>query len=219
MGHAEGNLSSVPDPYNLQRFLDALAGVYDEVTGELRDGRKRTHWMWFVFPQLTGLGRTATAEQFGIASLAEAHAYLGHQVLGPRLRECAGLLRDYPGLRPITVILGHTDALKFAVVDDAVRGCRVSRRISGRPAVVPGGAGPLLRREPRRAHPDHAQRGARMSQPCGGTSTWLRTSAGGIAEPASTSAGRPVSSATGRAIGVSSRLRATTRAPCPDWDR
>lgn len=113
MGHAEGNLSSVPDPYNLQRFLDAQSGVYDEVTGELRDGRKRTHWMWFVFPQLTGLGRTVTAERFGIASLTEAQAYLGHPVLGPRLRECAGLLRGYPGLRPITVILGHTDALKL----------------------------------------------------------------------------------------------------------
>lgn len=113
MGHAEGNLSAVADPYNLQRFLDAQSEVYTEVTRQLRDGRKRTHWMWFVFPQLTGLGRTATADRFGISSPAEARAYLNHPVLGPRLRECAGLLRDYPGLRPITLILGHTDALKL----------------------------------------------------------------------------------------------------------
>lgn len=106
-------MSSVPDPYNLQRFVDAQSAVYGEVTSELRDGRKRTHWMWFVFPQLTGLGRTVTAERFGISSLAEAQAYLGHPVLGLRLRECAGLLRAYPGQRPITVILGHTDALKL----------------------------------------------------------------------------------------------------------
>lgn len=103
----------VADPYNLQRFLDAQSGVYSAVTRELRDGRKRTHWMWFVFPQLTGLGRTATAEHFGISSLAEAQAYMHHPVLGPRLRECAGLLRDYPGVRPITVILGDTDELKL----------------------------------------------------------------------------------------------------------
>lgn len=106
-------MSTVHDPYNLQRFVDAQSEVYGEVTRELRDGRKRTHWMWFVFPQLTGLGRTVTAQRFGISSLAEAQAYLGHPVLGPRLRECAGLLRAYPGLRPISVILGHTDALKL----------------------------------------------------------------------------------------------------------
>lgn len=72
------------DPYNLQRFVDAQSEVYPDVTRELRDGRKKTHWMWFVFPQLTGLGRTATAQHFGIASLDEAQAYLGHPVLGPR---------------------------------------------------------------------------------------------------------------------------------------
>jgi uncharacterized protein (DUF1810 family) len=80
---------------------------------QLRDGRKSTHWMWFVFPQLKGLGRTQTAEHFGIASLAEAQAYLAHPVLGERLRECARLVRDHPGLRPITLILGATDALKL----------------------------------------------------------------------------------------------------------
>lgn len=106
-------MSIVVDPYNLQRFVDAQSEVYGEVTSQLRDGRKRTHWMWFVFPQLKGLGRTATAEHFGIASVAEAQAYLAHPVLGPRLRECARLLRDYPGRRPITLLLGATDALKL----------------------------------------------------------------------------------------------------------
>lgn len=101
------------DPYNLQRFVDAQSEVYAEVTRELRDGRKRTHWIWFIFPQLKGLGRSSYAEFFGIGSLLEAQAYLAHPVLGPRLRECAVLLRGYPGLRPITLILGDTDALKL----------------------------------------------------------------------------------------------------------
>ena len=101
------------DPHNLQRFVDAQSDVYRQVTRELRDGRKRTHWMWFVFPQLKGLGHTATAQYFGIASPAEASAYLAHPLLGPRLRECAELLRDYPGSEPIEVILGSTDALKL----------------------------------------------------------------------------------------------------------
>ncbi len=106
------------DPYHLRRFVDAQSGVYDDVTAELRAGRKTTHWMWFIFPQLKGLGRTATAQHFAIASLTEARAYLAHPSLGPRLRECAQLLRDYPGppgetRRPITAILGSTDALKL----------------------------------------------------------------------------------------------------------
>lgn len=112
-GHAEGSLSEVSDPYNLQRFADAQSPVYREVTRELRDGSKRTHWMWFVFPQLRGLGRTATAERFGIASSAEAVAYLAHPILGPRLRECAQLLRDFRGPQPIAEILGAVDALKL----------------------------------------------------------------------------------------------------------
>lgn len=101
------------DPYNVQRFVDAQSGVYPDVTRELRDGRKRTHWMWFVFPQLTGLGRTQTARHFGIDSTDEAKAYLEHPVLGPRLRECVVLLRDHPGEAPIGVILGSVDALKL----------------------------------------------------------------------------------------------------------
>lgn len=106
-------MSGVVDPDNLQRFVDAQEPVFAQVSRELRDGRKTTHWMWFVFPQLKGLGRTPAAEHFGIASLAEARSYLAHPVLGPRLRECAGLLRDYPGSRPIETILGPVDALKL----------------------------------------------------------------------------------------------------------
>lgn len=113
------------DPYNLQRFADAQSPVYGQVTRELREGAKRSHWMWFVFPQLKGLGRSAIAERFGIASSGEARAYLAHPVLGPRLRECAGLLRDHPGSEPAETILGFVDAVKlrssmtlFAAVGD-----------------------------------------------------------------------------------------------------
>lgn len=84
--------SSSGDPFDLQRFVDAQERVYDTVLEELRAGRKRSHWIWFVFPQLRGLGRSPTAQRYGIASLAEARAYLAHDVLGPRLRECADLV-------------------------------------------------------------------------------------------------------------------------------
>ena len=79
------------DPWNLQRFVDAQMGVYDAVVDELQQGRKASHWMWFVFPQLRGLGRSATAQHFGLASLDEALAYLAHPLLGARLRECMTL--------------------------------------------------------------------------------------------------------------------------------
>lgn len=101
------------DSDSLQRFVDAQSDGYPDVTRELTGGRKQTHWMWFVFPQLKGLGHSATAQHFGIASLDEARGYLAHPVLGPRLRECAGLLRDHPGGFPIDLILGSTDALKL----------------------------------------------------------------------------------------------------------
>lgn len=101
------------DPDNLQRFVAAQSAVYDEVTRELAVGHKRTHWMWFVFPQLKGLGQSVTAQHFGIGSLGEARAYLAHPVLGPRLRECAALLRDFDEQRPIELILGSVDALKL----------------------------------------------------------------------------------------------------------
>jgi uncharacterized protein (DUF1810 family) len=103
----------VADPGSLQRFVDAQSDGYRDVTRELTRGRKQTHWMWFVFPQLKGLGHSATAQHFGIASLDEARSYLAHPVLGPRLRECAGLLQNHPGRCPIELILGSTDALKL----------------------------------------------------------------------------------------------------------
>lgn len=99
------------DPFELQRFVDAQDGVYATVIEELRAGAKRTHWIWFVFPQLRGLGRSTTAQHFGIGSLAEARAYLEHPVLGPRLRECARLLTRATG-RSAREILGHPDDLK-----------------------------------------------------------------------------------------------------------
>ena len=100
------------DPFELQRFVDAQDPVIDEVRGELRTGRKRSHWMWFVFPQLKGLGASAMAQHYGIASLEEAQAYLAHPVLGPRLRECCALMLGVPG-RSAHEILGSPDDMKL----------------------------------------------------------------------------------------------------------
>jgi uncharacterized protein (DUF1810 family) len=84
--------SQLEDPYNLRRFLEAQEPVYGHICAELRAGRKRTHWMWFVFPQMRGLGHSSMAERFGISSLQEGQAYAAHPVLGERLRECCRLL-------------------------------------------------------------------------------------------------------------------------------
>ena len=100
------------DSFELQRFVDAQAPVYDAVLGELRASRKRTHWMWFVFPQLAGLGHSAMAERFAIASTSEALAYLAHPVLGPRLRDCTALVVEVEG-RSVTEIFGSPDDLKL----------------------------------------------------------------------------------------------------------
>ena len=97
---------------DLQRFVDAQQGVIDAVRDELRAGRKRSHWMWFVFPQLQGLGSSAMARHYGIASLEEARAYLAHPVLGPRLRECCELVLAVPE-GSAHDILGSPDDLKF----------------------------------------------------------------------------------------------------------
>jgi uncharacterized protein (DUF1810 family) len=99
------------DPHDLQRFVDAQARVYDTVIDELTDGRKRSHWIWFVFPQIQGLGSSPTAARFGIASTDEARAYLAHELLGPRLRECARLVSQIDG-RSIEEIFGWPDYLK-----------------------------------------------------------------------------------------------------------
>jgi uncharacterized protein (DUF1810 family) len=100
------------NPFDLQRFVDAQAPIYEQVVAELRAGRKRTHWMWFVFPQIAGLGHSAMAQRYAIASLAEAKAYLAHPVLGQRLRNCTALVNAVPG-RAIGEIFGHPDDLKF----------------------------------------------------------------------------------------------------------
>lgn len=105
-------MANHPDPFRLQRFVEAQATVYDTVVAELRDGRKRSHWMWFIFPQLAGLGSSAMAQRYGIASLAEARAYLDHELLGPRLHECARLVDAVRG-RSIQEIMGRPDDLKL----------------------------------------------------------------------------------------------------------
>ena len=96
----------------LDRFVEAQQGVYPTALAELRAGRKRSHWMWFVFPQLAGLGRSAMAERYAIGSLHEARDYLAHPLLGVRLRECAATLLALPGDDPVAV-LGGVDAMKL----------------------------------------------------------------------------------------------------------
>ncbi len=100
------------DPFNLKRFVDVQNPVYEEVCSELRAGRKQTHWIWFIFPQLKGLGHSIMASTYGIASRAEAMAYLEHPVLGPRLIECTQTVNGIEG-KSITAILGNPDDLKF----------------------------------------------------------------------------------------------------------
>lgn len=102
----------VNDPHHLQRFVDAQNPVFACVCVELREGLKRGHWMWFVFPQVRGLGHSQLARQFAIASREEAEAYLNHPVLGPRLRHCAQLVVLVEG-RSIEQIFGYPDDLKF----------------------------------------------------------------------------------------------------------
>lgn len=106
------NLSRVPADFDLSRFVAAQGAAYPAVLRELRAGRKQSHWMWFVFPQLRGLGRSAMAERYGIASAAEARAYLAHQTLGARLRECVRLVLAV-GHADATAILGSPDDMKL----------------------------------------------------------------------------------------------------------
>ncbi len=103
---------NVTMPHDLQRFVDAQQPVFDQALAELRAGRKQTHWMWFIFPQLRSLGRSATARRFGIADLAEARAYAAHPLLGSRLMTCAHTLLDVRG-RSAQQIFGSPDDLKL----------------------------------------------------------------------------------------------------------
>ena len=100
------------DPYDLQRFVAAQQNVYPQVQAELAAGAKRSHWMWFVFPQLKGLGHSAMAQRYGIASKAEALAYWQHPLLGPRLQQCSALVLAVEGKTALQ-ILGSPDDLKF----------------------------------------------------------------------------------------------------------
>ena len=102
----------VNDRFPLQRFVEAQEPIYDRVRHELRAGRKESHWMWFIFPQIAGLGQSATSIRFAVASLDEAKAYLAHPVLGQRLRECAAIVAGVEG-RTAREIFGPVDEMKF----------------------------------------------------------------------------------------------------------
>jgi len=103
----------VTDPYKLQRFIDAQEEEFEIALEELREGSKRSHWMWFIFPQLAGLGLSPTAQYFAISSVEEARAYLEHPLLGSRLRLCLGALMQWDGKRTAEQILGPIDATKL----------------------------------------------------------------------------------------------------------
>ncbi|MFN2560118.1 MAG: DUF1810 domain-containing protein [Jatrophihabitans sp.] len=130
------------DPFDLSRFVAAqdAAGTYDRALAELRQGRKTSHWMWFVFPQVAGLGRSATSRRYAISSLDEARAYLRHPLLGPRLRECATVVAAAPP--GAEAIFGSIDAQKLqssmtlflrAAPDEAVFAQVLQRHFGGRP--------------------------------------------------------------------------------------
>lgn len=104
--------ASGSDPFELSRFLEAQDRVYDRVLSELRSGRKRTHWMWFVFPQIEGLGYSSTTQYYSIKSKEEARQYLNHPLLGKRLRECAESILALEGLSASS-IFGYPDDLKL----------------------------------------------------------------------------------------------------------
>ena len=100
------------DPYDLRRFVNAQQQVFERVCGELRQGQKQSHWMWFIFPQIKGLGHSEMAQRFAISSRQEAEAYLAHPILGLRLRECSQIVADLEG-RGVEDIFGYPDDMKF----------------------------------------------------------------------------------------------------------
>ncbi len=111
------------DPFHLQRFVDAQSLVYPQVHAELTAGQKRSHWMWFIFPQIAGLGSSPTAQRFAIRSMDEATAYLAHPILGLRLRECTSLVLNHPKRSPADIfpdpddLKFHSSLTLFAVAD------------------------------------------------------------------------------------------------------
>jgi uncharacterized protein (DUF1810 family) len=129
------------DAFDLRRFVEAQAPVYADVVEELSAGRKQSHWMWFIFPQIEGLGSSPMAQRYAIRSLAEARAYLDHALLGPRLRECTSLVNRVEN-RSVTAILGRPDDMKFcssmtlfsrATEDNAVFLTALQEFFGGRP--------------------------------------------------------------------------------------
>ncbi len=110
----EGEEAAVSsDPFDLNRFVEAQAPVYERVVAELKRGRKESHWMCFIFPQAAGLGRSVMSERYAIRSAGEARAYLAHPTLGPRLRECTALVEAALKTRTLAEIFGEVDAMKF----------------------------------------------------------------------------------------------------------
>ena len=101
------------DPFQLQRFVDAPEGMFEIALLELQDGRKRNHWIWFIFPQLAELGRSPTSQFYGIRSLREARAYLAHPLLGDRYRQCVEAVRSWTGKKMAADIFGELDAMKL----------------------------------------------------------------------------------------------------------
>jgi uncharacterized protein (DUF1810 family) len=128
----------MPDPFDLQRFVDAQDGVYRRVVAELSAGRKQSHWMWFIFPQIAGLGFSAMAQRYAMSSTEDAAAYLAHGILGPRLVECTGLVLGVKD-KTICAILGSPDDLKFrssmtlfsAVSDDPIFDAAIAKYYAG----------------------------------------------------------------------------------------
>ncbi|ACK51928.1 Protein of unknown function DUF1810 [Methylocella silvestris BL2] len=100
------------DPFDLRRFVEAQEGVFERACAELRRGRKATHWMWFIFPQIAGLGSSAMAQRYAVSGRAEAQAYLRDVILGPRLKSCAEIVNVVEG-RSAAEIFGYPDTLKF----------------------------------------------------------------------------------------------------------
>jgi len=133
----DGVVQADADAYSLQRFVDAQNRVYTAVLAELGTGRKRSHWMWFVFPQVEGLGMSPTARRYAIGSMAEARAYLRHPVLGARLVECTELILAHAGT-PIGRILGYPDDLKFrscvTLFDEVAQRAKAAETTEAEPA-------------------------------------------------------------------------------------
>jgi len=137
---SSGETVSGDDPFELERFVKAQASVYGDALSELKAGRKRSHWMWFIFPQVAGLGYSPTSKHYAVKSLTEAQAYLAHPILGPRLRECAEAVLAVDG-RSANEIFGSPDDVKFkssmtlferASGPDSVFACALDKYFAGK---------------------------------------------------------------------------------------